>query len=144
MISSQAMCKSYLLELHQAVHDWDTDQFKLALYQATANLDPDVIAAYTALNETVGTGYVAGGYNLAITAGFPKVSLTSRKWLVDFVDIAVNPAVFSTRRGLIYNSSKANRSVAVIQFGYTYNPTVSFGIQWPPNDDDNCIIRLGA
>lgn len=144
MISSQAMCKSYLLELHQGIHVWGVDQMKLALYQATAVLDPDTIGAYTAANETVGTGYVAGGYNLVIPAGFPKVSTISRKWLCDFNDILVNPAVFSTRRALIYNSSKANRAVAVVQFGYTYNPTVSFGIQWPPGDDDNCIIRLGA
>lgn len=144
MISSQLMTKSYLLELHRAVHNWDVDQMKLALYQATANLDPDVITAYTALNETVGTGYVAGGFNLVSTPGFPKVSLTSRKWLMDFADIAVTPALFSTRRGLIYNASKANRAVAVVQFGYTYNPTVSFSFVWPPNDDDNCIIRLGA
>lgn len=144
MISSQLMTKSYLLEVHQGIHVWRTDQMKLALYQQTANLDADVIAAYTALNETVGTGYVAGGFNLVSTPGFPKVSPTSRKWLMDFADIVVPAALFSTRRGLIYNASKANRSVAVVQFGYTYNPTVSFSIVWPPNDDDNCLIRLGA
>lgn len=146
MISSQAMCRSFLAEQQAGIHDWTVDQFKLALYQQTAILDPDIITAYTPVNETVGVGYVAGGFNLVLTPGFPQTVVIppSRRWLVDFQDIYVNPAMFSTRRALIYNASKANRAVSVLEWGYTYSPSINFLIEWPPNDPDNCLIRLGA
>lgn len=142
---SQNLCNSYLLELHQAIHDWTVDQFKLALYTSAAQLDPKIITAYTNAHEAAGTGYVAGGYDLVIPPGFPKLADSGRPLvLIDFNDIAVNPAFFATSYGLIYNASKANRAVAVINWGTGYFATVDFGIAWPEPDESHCIIRLGA
>lgn len=141
-MSTQTICKSFLLELLQGIHVFGTDTIKLALY--TAALDPDVVTAYSATNEAAGTGYAAGGFTLALTATFPKVSSTSRKALVDFADVAANPAAFTTRAGLIYNASKANRAIAAIDFGLSYVAVHNFSLVWPPADDANCLIRLGA
>ena len=141
---TQNLCRSYLLELHQAVHNWTTDQFKLALYTSAAQLDPNAITAYTTDHESAGTGYVAGGFDLVIPPGFPKLVDGRPLVLIDFNDIAVNPAFFATAYGLIYNSSKANRAVAVIDWGSGYFATIDFGITWPPPDESHCILRLGA
>ncbi len=141
---TQNLCRSYLLELHQAIHNWQTDQFKLALYTSAAQLDPNVITAYDPTHESAGTGYVAGGYNLTILPGYPKLVDGRPLVLISFQDIAVNPAFFATSYGLIYNSSKANRAVGVIDWGTGYFATIDFGIQWPPADESHSIIRLGA
>lgn len=145
MSQLQNLCSSYLLELHQGIHDWTTDQFKLALYTASASLDPALVTAYTATNEVSGTGYTAGGFALTLTAGYPKLSPSGAAMvLVDFSDIAAAASGFSYRRGLIHNASKANRAVAVIDFAQTLSVTTSLGIVWPTPDDNSCIIRLGA
>ncbi len=145
---SQNLCKSYLLERELGIHVWGTDQMKLAIYSSIALLDPDLVTAYLATNEVSGTGYTAGGVNLALTAGFPKLSNTPgvRKVLIDFVDVTINPANWSmgARCGLIYNASKANRGVAVVDFGSLLQVTTSFGVVWPVPDDSNAIIQLGA
>lgn len=143
---SQNLCKSYLLELHQGIHVWGTDQMRLALYTPSAVLDPDSVTAYTVTNEVSGTGYTAGGPALVLASGFPRLSPTgARIVLIDFEDVALDPANgFTTRYGLIYNASKANRAVAVLDFGLGYVAVSSFGVVWPVADDNNAIIRLGA
>lgn len=144
MTPNQNLCRSYLLELHEAIHNWLTDQFKLALYTPSATLDPASTTAYTAANEVAGVGYVAGGVPLLVTPGYPLLS-PAGKVLLDFADIHINPASgFTTRYGLIYNASKANRAVAVLDWGYQYAPAVALDIVWPTPDDNDAIIRLGA
>lgn len=144
MIPTQRLCRSYLLELHQGIHDWDTDEFMLALYTPSATLDPATTTVYTTANEVSGVGYVAGGVDLLVTAGFPKLS-DDGKVLIDFTDIVMNPALgWTTRYGMIYNKTKGNRAVAVVDWGYQYNPTAALNIVWPPADDNDAIIRLGA
>lgn len=143
---SQAICKSYLLESQLGIHDWQTDVWKLALYTDVAALDADTIGAYTAVNEVAGVGYVAGGIVLALTAGYPKLSLTAgvRKVLWDFADIVINPAAFTARQALIYNTSKANRAFAVIDFTQDYQAFASFGLMWPAPTDSGAAVTLGA
>lgn len=142
----QNLCKSYLLERELGVHVWGTDQMKLAFYTPDAVLDPDQVTVYTPTNEVVGTGYSAGGVVLALTPGFPCLSPTgARKVLIDFADVSLNPANgFTVRYGLIYNASKGNKAVAVIDLGLGYPVTSSFGVVWPVPDDSNAVIRLGA
>ncbi len=144
MSGTQNVCKSYLLEEQQGIHQWGVDVFKLALYSSGAVLDPATTTAYSAVFESAGAGYPAGGFPLTLLPGYPKLSPTAFKSLISFQDIVVNPAFFATRYGLIYNSSKQNRAFAVMDWGIGYFATIDFGIQWPSADDDNCIIRLGA
>lgn len=143
---SQNLCSSFLLENLQGIHVLGTDVLKLALYTGSASLDPKLVTAYVATNECVGGGYVAGGQVLALTPGYPRLSPSGAALvLVDFVDMGpVSGSGFSYRYGLIYNSSKANRAVAVVDFGAILQVTASYGVVWPLPDDNNCIIRLGA
>lgn len=144
MTISQNLCKQYLLESSLGTHVWGTDVMNLALYGDTANLDPDVITAYTATGECAGTGYVALGQALTLTAGYPKLSPTSRQVIIDFVDTLWTPAAFQTRFGLIFNRSKANKAVAVLDWGLVVNVTAAFQVTWPVPDDSHAIIRCGA
>lgn len=143
---TQNLCKSFLLESLQGIHDFRVDQFKLALY-AGNTLDPDVVTAYTAAGEVSGTGYSAGGALLTVATGYPKLSTTTgvRKSLLTFNNLGpIAGNGFSYRLGLIYNFSKANRGVAVVDFGSLQVVTASYGVSWPTPDDSNCLIRFGA
>jgi hypothetical protein len=141
MAITQAMCNSYKLELLQAVHDWDNDTFKIALYTSAATLGATT-TAYSATNEIAGTGYSAGGETIAITATFPK--LDTGVAILDFDDTSWGPgATFTTRGALIYNSSKSDAAVAVLDFGNDVGVSGgTFTITWPTGDSANAILRL--
>jgi hypothetical protein len=107
----QTQTTSFKKELYEAVHNLSTDVLKIALYTASADLN-EATTAYSASNEVTGTGYVAGGVALTGTT----ISSSGYTAYVDFADVVFNAAV-TARCALIYNSSKANRSIAVLDFG---------------------------
>jgi hypothetical protein len=131
---TQTATTSFKADLLKAVHDFNTDTFKLALYLATADLGANT-TVYTASGETSGTGYTAGGNTLTGVsvndAGFVLFSNTS--W---------NPAVFTARGALIYNSSKSNKAVAVLDFGSDKTATNTFLVQMPANTATSALIRF--
>jgi hypothetical protein len=120
------------------VHDFATDTFLIALYTSSATLGPDT-TVYTTSNEVTGTGYVAGGEELQnitvnLSMGIAYVSFTNPSWA---------GATFTTRGALIYNSSKANKSVGVLNFGVDQTMLgQSFTIQLPTNDPETALIRI--
>jgi hypothetical protein len=132
----QTQTTSFKAELYQGIHDLTTDIIKIALFTANADLNADT-TAYSTNNEISNTGsYVAGGSTLSgITVnssgytayvGLPNVSWTGS---------------ITTRCALIYNSSKANRSVAVLDFGSDKTSTTSFVITMPENTVTTALIR---
>ena len=131
---AQTATTSFKAELLQGVHDFNTDTFKLALYLATANLGADT-TIYTTSGETSGTGYTAGGNTLTgisvNAAGF--VTFTNTTW---------NPAAFTARGALLYNSSKGNKAVAVLDFGSDKTATNTFLVQMPANTVTSALIRF--
>jgi hypothetical protein len=131
---TQTATTSFKADLLKAVHNFNTDTFKLALYVATADLGANT-TVYTTSGETSGTGYVAGGNTLTGVsvndAGFVLFSNTS--W---------NPAVFTARGALIYNSSKSNKAVAVLDFGSDKTATNTFLVQMPANTATSALIRF--
>jgi hypothetical protein len=132
------LTNSFKEELLLGLHDFDTDVMKIALYTSAAELGPDTLA-YTTLGEVSGTGYTATG--LVLTGA--TVTRTNNVAYVSFSNPAWNAATFTTRGALIYNSSKSNRSVGVLNFGL--NQTVlsqQFQIQFPPNNPDTALIRI--
>lgn len=134
---AQTLTNSFLQELLLGVHDFDTDTFKLALYTASASLDADT-TIYSASNEISGTGYTAGG--VALTGA--TVSSASGVSYVDFADASWSPAAFTARAALIYNSSKSNKAVAVLDFGSDKTATTTFTVQMPANTSADALIRI--
>jgi len=141
MAITQALCTSFKKELMEGTHDFTTttgDTFKIALYTSTASLDAST-TAYSATNETSGTGYTAGG--AALTNVTPTTSGTTA--YIDFADAAWTSASFTCAGALIYNSTDSNKAVAVLDFGGDQTVTAgTFTIEWPTADASNAIIRI--
>ena len=138
MAISTAMCVSFKKELFEAEHDFTTDTFKIALYTSSATLGAST-TAYSTSNEVSGTGYTAGGATLTVVA--PTTSGNSA--FVDFSDVTFTSSTITARGALIYNSSKSNKAVVVLDFGSditTNNAT--FTITMPTASAGDAIVRI--
>lgn len=130
----QTQTTSFKAELYQAIHNLTTDTLKIALYDGNANLN-EATTEYTTSNEVSGGGYVAGGVTLT------GVTINSSGFTayVDFNNAVFNAAV-TARCALIYNSSKANRSIAVLDFG-SDKTSANFTVTMPANTATSALIR---
>jgi hypothetical protein len=142
MAITQALCTSFKVEILQGIHNFTAstgDVFKLALYTSSANLDATT-TVYTSSNEVANSGtYTAGGG--ALTNITPTSSGTTA--FLDFADISFTSATITARGALIYNSSKSNRAVAVLDFGSDkISTTGTFTVQFPTADASNAIVRI--
>jgi len=132
----QTQTTSFKKELYQAIHDLTTDVLKVALYTGNADLNEDT-TVYTTSNEITGTGYSAGGVVITgVTIGGSGYTA-----FVNFNNVQWNPGGFTARCALIYNSSKANRSIAVLDFGSDKTSTNTFTIVMPVNNATSALIR---
>lgn len=139
MAIAQAFCSSFVLELFQAIHDFPDDTLKVALFTSAATLDSDT-TAYSTTNEASGTGYTAGGETLTFEDDTPK--LLNGRVVVSFSNVTWSSLTSSFRAALIYNSSKSDRAVAVIDFGGTVSRSgADFVLTFPTTDANNAIMR---
>ena len=116
-----------------------TYTYKIALYTSLANLTPDTLA-YTTTGEITGTGYTAGGKTLTVSQ-VPTYDASNDTAYVSFANVTWNPASFTTRGALIYNSTTGS-AVAVLNFGSDKTATNTFTITFPTNSASDAIIRL--
>jgi hypothetical protein len=138
MAIAQALCSSFKQQIMLGEHDLDTDVIKLALYTSAANLGA-ATTVYSTSNEVVGAGYTAGGNTLTGAT----VSLSGTTAYVDFADTTWTTATITARGALIYNSSKSNKAIAVLDFGADKTTTAgSFVVQFPTNDASSAIVRI--
>lgn len=139
MAITQALCTSFKAEILGGTHDLDTDTIKIALFTSAASLDAST-TAYSTSNEVAnGNGYTTGGNTLTGAV----ISSSGTTAFVDFSDSTWSSASFTARGALIYNSSKANRAIAVLDFGSDKTSTNgNFVVQFPANDASNAIIRI--
>lgn len=132
---AQTQTTSFKAELYQAVHNLLTDTIKIALYTGNANLNADT-TVYSSANEVVASGYTAGGNTLT---GATVNSAESTAY-VDFADTSWTAAL-TARCALIYNASKADRAIAVIDFGADKTSTTTFLVTMPANTATAALIR---
>ena len=133
----QTQTTSFKAELYEGIHDLIDDTIKIALFNANADLTAST-TVYSTNQEVTGTGYTAGGNTL--TGATVRSSGTTA--YVSFDNTSWSSASFTSRGALIYNSSKANRSVAILNFGsdkIVANGTLT--IEFPSNDVTSAIIR---
>jgi hypothetical protein len=110
--------------------------YKIALYTASASLDYTT-TAYTTSNEVSGTGYTAGGKTLT-----PIVPASSGQTAyVSFNNVIWNPASFTCRGALVYNST-TGAAVAVLDFGADKTATSTFTVTFPTAGYSTAIIRF--
>lgn len=134
-MSTQTQTTSFKAECWQAIHDLLTDTLQIALYTGAATMDAST-TAYSTTDEITGSGYTAGGATLTGvtlgTAGYTAfVSFTNPTWT----------GALTARYALIYNASKANRSVAVLDFGADKTSVNTFTITLPANTATTALLR---
>jgi hypothetical protein len=130
-------CDSFKQGLFDGTFDFGsgtTDVYKIALYTNAASLDAQT-TSYTATNEASGGSYVAGGATIT-----PALASLSGAAYVDFSNASWTGAI-TARCALIYNSSKGNKSVAVLDFGSDKTSTTTFTITMPVNGPTTSLIR---
>lgn len=143
MAITQAMPTSFKVEILQAVHNFGPtsgNTFKIALYTSSATLSA-ATTVYSSSNEVSSTNYTAGGNTLTVSVT-PTSSGTTA--YISFTSPTTWSGVTFTARGaLIYNSTQANKAVAVIDFGA--DQTVSggdFNVIFPTANSTSAILRI--
>jgi hypothetical protein len=131
----QTQTTSFKAEVYQAVHNLLTDTIKIALYTADANLGADT-TVYTTLNEVVASGYTAGGEVMTGVA----LNTSGYTVYVNWANVSWSTSV-TARCALIYNASKSNKSIAVLDFGSDKTSTTTFTITMPANTATSALIR---
>lgn len=138
MAITQALPTSFKSEVLQGVH-LSTDTYKIALYTSSATMDATT-TVYSTTNEVVGAGYTAGGVTLS---GY-SVTTSGTTAILDWTtDPSWASATITARGALIYNSTKSNKAVYVIDFGADKISTSgTFTVTLPTPDSTNGLIRL--
>jgi len=131
----QTQTTSFKKELYQGIHDLSTDTIKIALYTASADLN-STTTVYTSTNEVAASGYTAGGQTMTGVA----ISSDGYVAYANWANVSWTTAV-TARCALIYNASKANRSVAVLDFGSDKTSGTTFLITMPANTATSALIR---
>lgn len=132
------LTNSFKEQLLLGQHDLETDVLKIALYTADAVLGPDT-TVYTTLEEVSGPGYSAGGEVLVNVT----VNLGNGAAYASFDNPTWAATTFTTRGALIYNFSKSNKSIAVLNFGLDQTTlSQAFQIQLPTNNPETALIRI--
>lgn len=112
------LCDGAKLGFLTGVHT-PRDDYRIALYGAGAALDTGV-RTYSPDSEVSGQGYLAGGISLM---GYEAGITDSVAW----VNWTVNPTwpncTVRARGALIYNASKGNAAIEVLEFGKDFGAT---------------------
>jgi len=142
MAISTAMSTSFKKELLEAKHNFlasGGNSFKLALYTSSATLGA-ATTAYSATNETSGTGYSAGGAAL----GNVNPTSSGTTGFTDFDDLTFSSSTITANGALIYNdTASGDPAVCSLAFGGDKTSTSGdFTIQFPTADASNAIIRI--
>jgi len=135
----QGQCTIFKQNVLSGVENFATGTpyvYRIALYTADAELNATTLV-YTADNEVVGTGYVAGGEILtpivpASSGSTAYVSFNNAVWLT---------SSFLCRGALIYNDT-TNAAVAVLDFGSDKTASGTFTVTFPPSTATTAVIRF--
>lgn len=140
----QGLTNSFKQEMLQAGQNLATDTLRMALYTALSDIG-QLTTVYTTVNEVpTGNGYTAGGVTVTgVTISTETTGPNAGTVYVDFNDVSWPGANFMARGALIYNVTRSNKSVAVLDFGSdkTFTST-SNTVTMPPNTATTALIRF--
>lgn len=129
MAITNAVANSFKVESLDGIH-LAADVYKIALYTSAATLSK-ATTAYSATNEVAnGGGYTTGGATLAgrsntLVTDSATLTWTSPTW---------SAATITARGALIYNSSRSNKAVFILDFGSDVISTAdTFTVTLPAN-----------
>ena len=142
MAITQTLTDTFLQDCLDGGHNLGNggNTLKIALYTSSASLGATT-SAYTTSNEVSGTGYTAGGATLSSQA--VAFDSSNNVAYFDAAHPAFTTATITARGALIYNNSKSNASIAVLDFGSDFTSTAgTFTIQLPSAAHNTAIIRI--
>ena len=150
MANTQAMCTSFKVEILGGVHAIGTpptrantnkDTFKAALYEATATVDATT-TAYSVSGEVSGTGYSAGG--ITVTNATAPTSTGTTAFYTPSASLTYSNVTLTTAFDavLMYNSTQANKAVAVYTFGSQTVTAGNFILTMPVSDASTALLRI--
>lgn len=140
MALTAAVCNSFKQELLAMTPHTAGDVYKIALYTSAATLSKST-TAYSATNEVANSGsYAAGGITLI---GF-TVTLDTDTAILDWTtDPTATTFTGTARGGLIYNSTRSNKAVAVLDFGADITSTAgTFTVTLPAATAAAGLVRI--
>lgn len=105
-------------EVLQGIHDIG-DTYMIALYTGSATIGPSSTTYTTTGEVAAGGGYTAGGKVLTGAA----VTVDAGTAILSFDDPSWANATITARGAMIYNASKGNKAVAVLDFGANITST---------------------
>jgi hypothetical protein len=140
MAIQQGLTNSFKQEMLQMGQNLATDTLYMALYTALADIG-QLTTAYTTTNEVTGTGYSAGGE--LVTGATISTDTQTGTVYVNFNNVSWPGANFTARGALIYNITRSNKSVAVLDFGSdkTFTSTNNT-VTMPANTATTALIRF--
>jgi hypothetical protein len=107
--------------------------YQIALYTADANLGPEITGSIT-------QGEVSGGGYTRKTLTLIPLAVTNNVAYFSFQNVIWNPASFTARAAVIYNSTNST-PIAVLDFGGNKTASNTFTIAFPPFTPTDAIIR---
>lgn len=140
MAITAAFCNSFKQELLAMTPHTPSDNYKIALFSPSATLNKNT-TAYSATGEVGDSGtYAAGGQSLV---GF-TVALDGDTAYLDWsTDPEWTGATISAGGALIYNATRANKALAVLDFGGTITSTNgTFKVTLPAAAAATALIRI--
>jgi hypothetical protein len=136
----QGQTLSFRSDIVQGEQDLSTDTLYMALYDGFATLGPTT-TVYSATNEVTGTGYDAGGVEM--TGVTITSDVNTNTVYINFDNVSWPGANFTARGALIYNSSKSDKSVAVLDFGSDKVFTAASNtVVMPVNTASSALLRF--
>lgn len=140
MALTQTATNAFKTGLMNGTYNFNTDTFKIALYNGYAVLS-ETTATYTTINEIVASGYTAGGQTLTVSV-FPTTGVSGNVAYISFSNVTWNAAL-TARGALIYKSDGVtNPTVCVLDFGSDKTSTTTFQVQFPAATNTSAIIRI--
>jgi hypothetical protein len=140
----QGLTDSFKQEMLQAGQNLATDTLKMALYTAFADIG-QLTTVYTTDNEVAtGNGYAAGGETMTgVTISTQTTGPNAGTVYVNFNNVSWPGANFVARGALIYNTTRSNKTVAVLDFGSdkTFTSTNNT-VTMPANTATTALIRF--
>lgn len=138
-LPTQAITTSFKAEILDGIH-LAADTYKIALYVAASTIGAST-TAYTATNEVAnGNGYTTGGVTLA---GRQVVADGTTQILDWTTDPSWAAATITARGAMIYNSTRSNKSVLVLDFGADISSTNgTFTVAFPAPTAAAGLLRI--
>jgi len=135
----QTITNSFKSDILQAAQNLATDSLYLALFTASANLNANTVA-YSSANEVTSTNYTAGG---KLVTGVTITTDTQNNIVyLNFNNVTWTNVSFVCRGALLYNQTRSNRSIAVLNWGSDKNAGPNFVVTLPANTSTTALIRL--